>query len=66
MTSASGYRNVILLACCQALLLTNAVTLITEDDEQVVPLQSKSYVAARILDRVEALLRSRTANTARA
>jgi phosphopantothenoylcysteine decarboxylase / phosphopantothenate---cysteine ligase len=45
---------------------TNAVTLITEDDEQMVPLQSKSNVAARILDRVETLLRTRTANTARA
>jgi phosphopantothenoylcysteine decarboxylase/phosphopantothenate--cysteine ligase len=44
---------------------TNAVTLITEDDEQVVPLQQKADVAARILDRVETLLRARTATTAR-
>jgi phosphopantothenoylcysteine decarboxylase/phosphopantothenate--cysteine ligase len=44
---------------------TNAVTLITEDDEQVVPLQQKSDVAARILDRVETLLRARMATPAR-
>jgi phosphopantothenoylcysteine decarboxylase/phosphopantothenate--cysteine ligase len=45
---------------------TNAVTLITEDDEQAVPLQSKPAVAARILDRIESLLQARTASPARA
>jgi phosphopantothenoylcysteine decarboxylase/phosphopantothenate--cysteine ligase len=38
---------------------TNEVTLITRDGEEVVPLQSKERVAARILDRVEALLSAR-------
>jgi phosphopantothenoylcysteine decarboxylase/phosphopantothenate--cysteine ligase len=38
---------------------TNAVTLVAEDDEQEVPLQSKDRVAAVILDRVERLLLSR-------
>jgi len=43
---------------------TNAVTIIGEGDEQVVPLQSKARVAAVILDRVEHLLRSRTGQLA--
>jgi phosphopantothenoylcysteine decarboxylase/phosphopantothenate--cysteine ligase len=38
---------------------TNEVTLITEDGEEVVPLQSKERVAQRILDRVEVLLSAR-------
>jgi phosphopantothenoylcysteine decarboxylase/phosphopantothenate--cysteine ligase len=40
---------------------TNAVTLIDADGESVVPLQSKAAVAAAILDRVEHLLRTRSA-----
>jgi phosphopantothenoylcysteine decarboxylase / phosphopantothenate---cysteine ligase len=40
---------------------TNAVTIISDDDDQVVPLQSKERVAAVILDRVDALLRNRIA-----
>ena len=40
---------------------TNEVTLITRDNEEVVPLQSKERVAARILDRVETLLSVRPA-----
>jgi phosphopantothenoylcysteine decarboxylase/phosphopantothenate--cysteine ligase len=43
----------------------NAVTIIAEDGEQAVPVQSKSRVAAVILDRVEQLLRARTSTTAR-
>jgi phosphopantothenoylcysteine decarboxylase/phosphopantothenate--cysteine ligase len=43
---------------------TNAVTILGEGDEQVVPLQSKARVAAVILDRVEHLLRSRTGKLA--
>jgi phosphopantothenoylcysteine decarboxylase/phosphopantothenate--cysteine ligase len=39
---------------------TNAVTIVGADGEQVLPLQSKSSVAAAILDRVEALLGVRT------
>ena len=39
---------------------TNAVTIIDDGGEQVVPLQSKARVAAIILDRIEHLLRSRT------
>jgi phosphopantothenoylcysteine decarboxylase/phosphopantothenate--cysteine ligase len=35
---------------------TNAVTLVSRDGVEAVPLQSKSAVAGRILDRVEALL----------
>jgi len=35
---------------------TNAVTLVTEDGEQPVPLQSKAEVARVILDRVESML----------
>jgi len=38
---------------------TNAVTLVSEDDERQVPLQSKERVAAAILDRVEQLLAAR-------
>jgi phosphopantothenoylcysteine decarboxylase / phosphopantothenate---cysteine ligase len=38
---------------------SNAVTIITADDEQHVPLQSKDRVASAILDRIEKLLRSR-------
>jgi phosphopantothenoylcysteine decarboxylase/phosphopantothenate--cysteine ligase len=44
---------------------TNEVTIITRDDEQVVPLQSKERVAARILDRVESILNARPAAPAR-
>ena len=44
---------------------TNEVTLITQDDEEVVPLQSKERVAARILDRVETLLSARPATPVR-
>ena len=42
----------------------NAVTLVTRDDVEEVPLQSKSSVASRILDRVESLL-SRDVSRAR-
>jgi phosphopantothenoylcysteine decarboxylase/phosphopantothenate--cysteine ligase len=44
---------------------TNEVTLITQDDEEIVPLQSKEHVAARILDRVETLLSARPATPVR-
>ena len=43
---------------------TNAVTIIGDGDEQVVPLQSKARIAAVILDRVEHLLRSRAGRLA--
>jgi phosphopantothenoylcysteine decarboxylase/phosphopantothenate--cysteine ligase len=43
---------------------TNAVTIIGDEGEQVVPLQSKARVATIILDRVEQLLRSRTGKVA--
>jgi phosphopantothenoylcysteine decarboxylase/phosphopantothenate--cysteine ligase len=44
---------------------TNAVTIVGEDGEQAVPLQSKDRVAAVILDRVEQLLaHARTASRA--
>jgi phosphopantothenoylcysteine decarboxylase/phosphopantothenate--cysteine ligase len=43
---------------------TNAVTIIGEHGEQVVPLQAKTHVAAVILDRVEALLHARAASPA--
>ena len=36
---------------------TNAVTLVSDEGEEPVPLQSKDRVAAVILDRVERLLR---------
>ena len=38
---------------------TNEVTIVTADDEQVVPLQSKERVAERILDCVEGILSAR-------
>jgi phosphopantothenoylcysteine decarboxylase/phosphopantothenate--cysteine ligase len=38
---------------------TNAVTIIGEEGEQVVPLQKKEQVAAAILDRLEQLVRPR-------
>jgi phosphopantothenoylcysteine decarboxylase/phosphopantothenate--cysteine ligase len=44
---------------------TNEVTIITADGEEAVPLQSKERVAARILDRVEAILSGRPAAPAR-
>ena len=44
---------------------TNAVTLVSEQGEEDVPLQSKEGIAAVILDRVEALLRARAAAAAR-
>jgi phosphopantothenoylcysteine decarboxylase/phosphopantothenate--cysteine ligase len=44
---------------------TNAVTIVAEDGEQHVPLQSKAGVAAVILDRVEQLLRTRATASAR-
>jgi phosphopantothenoylcysteine decarboxylase / phosphopantothenate---cysteine ligase len=44
---------------------TNEVTLITRDNEEIVPLQSKERVAARILDRIETLLSARAAAPAR-
>jgi phosphopantothenoylcysteine decarboxylase/phosphopantothenate--cysteine ligase len=44
---------------------TNEVTIITRDDEEVVPLQSKERVAARIMDRVESILSARPAAPAR-
>jgi phosphopantothenoylcysteine decarboxylase/phosphopantothenate--cysteine ligase len=44
---------------------TNEVTIITADGEEVVPLQSKERVAARILDRVETILSARPAAHAR-
>jgi phosphopantothenoylcysteine decarboxylase/phosphopantothenate--cysteine ligase len=43
---------------------TNAVTIIGDGDEQVVPLQSKARVAAVILDRIEHLVRSRAGKLA--
>ena len=43
----------------------NEVTIITADDEELIPLQSKARVAARILDRVESLLSARPAAPAR-
>jgi phosphopantothenoylcysteine decarboxylase/phosphopantothenate--cysteine ligase len=44
---------------------TNEVTLITQDGEEAVPLQSKERVAQRILDRVEVLLSARPVASAR-
>ena len=44
---------------------TNAVTIIGEDGEQEVPLQSKDRVAAAILDRVEQPARGSRARSAR-
>jgi phosphopantothenoylcysteine decarboxylase / phosphopantothenate---cysteine ligase len=40
---------------------TNAVTIIGADEEQTLPLQSKARVAESILDRVEQLVKTRTA-----
>jgi phosphopantothenoylcysteine decarboxylase/phosphopantothenate--cysteine ligase len=45
---------------------TNAVTIIGDDEEQDVPVQTKERVAAAILDRVERLIRSRATTPARA
>jgi phosphopantothenoylcysteine decarboxylase / phosphopantothenate---cysteine ligase len=45
---------------------TNAVTIVTSDGDDVVPLQSKDRVAAVILDGAERLLRRATAALARA
>ena len=39
---------------------TNAVTLVSDQDEETISLQSKDRVAAAILDRVERLVRTRT------
>jgi phosphopantothenoylcysteine decarboxylase/phosphopantothenate--cysteine ligase len=44
---------------------TNEVTIITPGGEEVVPLQSKDQVAARILDRIETILSARAAAPAR-
>ncbi len=44
---------------------TNEVTIITADGEEVVPLQSKERVAARILDGVETILSARPAHARR-
>jgi phosphopantothenoylcysteine decarboxylase/phosphopantothenate--cysteine ligase len=44
---------------------TNAVTIIGQDREETLPLQSKARVAEAILDRVEQLLKARTASVAR-
>jgi phosphopantothenoylcysteine decarboxylase/phosphopantothenate--cysteine ligase len=43
---------------------TNAVTIVGDDGEQVVPLQSKARVAAMILDRIEHLVRARAGKLA--
>ena len=45
---------------------TNAVTLVSADDERAVPLQSKDRVAAAILDRVEQLIHARAIAPVRA
>ena len=45
---------------------TNAVTLVTEDSAEEVPLQSKTAVAARILDRVESIVAARHSTPAAA
>jgi phosphopantothenoylcysteine decarboxylase/phosphopantothenate--cysteine ligase len=42
---------------------TNAVTIVAEEGEQAVPLQSKAQVAAVILDRIEQLLARRASPT---
>lgn len=39
---------------------TNEVTIVSADGDEAVPLQSKVAIANRVLDRVEALLRTRT------
>ena len=43
---------------------TNAVTLVSEDGDEPISLQSKDRVAAAILDRVERVMRSRVSTTA--
>jgi phosphopantothenoylcysteine decarboxylase / phosphopantothenate---cysteine ligase len=43
---------------------TNAVTLVSDEGEEAIPLQSKDRVAAAILDRIERLVRTRTSATA--
>jgi phosphopantothenoylcysteine decarboxylase/phosphopantothenate--cysteine ligase len=43
---------------------TNAVTIVGEDGEDQIPLQSKARIAGIILDRVEQLLRSRAGTIA--
>jgi phosphopantothenoylcysteine decarboxylase / phosphopantothenate---cysteine ligase len=45
---------------------TNAVTLVSADGLEDVPLQSKTAVAGRILDRIERLMQARTGAPARA
>jgi phosphopantothenoylcysteine decarboxylase / phosphopantothenate---cysteine ligase len=45
---------------------TNAVTIVSADRVEDVPLQSKTAVAARILDRIERLIQARTTAAARA
>jgi phosphopantothenoylcysteine decarboxylase / phosphopantothenate---cysteine ligase len=45
---------------------TNAVTIVSEDGEINIPLQSKALVAASILDRIEQLLTARAGTPARA
>lgn len=45
---------------------TNAVTLVTADATEEIPLQSKAAVASVILDRVERLLTARPVTPARA
>ena len=39
---------------------TNEVTVVSASGDEVLPLQSKAAIAAQIIDRIEALLRSRT------
>lgn len=39
----------------------NAVTLITTDDEETLPLQAKTAIAGQVIDRIEALLQLRAA-----
>ena len=45
---------------------TNAVTIVSADGVEDVPLQTKTAVAGRILDRIERLIQARTAPAARA
>jgi phosphopantothenoylcysteine decarboxylase/phosphopantothenate--cysteine ligase len=44
---------------------TNAVTLVSDEGDEAISLQSKDRVAAAILDRIERLMSSRTSATAR-
>src|SRR4051794_18627780 len=39
---------------------TNEVTLVTAEGSEAIPLQSKTAIAHRVLDRIEAMLRTRT------